>query len=184
MHLVRFALLLFPLLLMPQEKPVNDPPPAVLEAATRVLGSGVTVIRYGHLSSPDMTEAIAVTPNSDDRNSGLISRAVVLRQAGTSWNSELTVDKVIRNTQGFVGATSLDQVHPSPQYKLSTFTRPFDDGKTRFVLELTPAAADGKPAGPSVYVSWNPLLGRYQQISLQGYGFEPEVHELMPAPPH
>jgi hypothetical protein len=189
MLLVRIAFLslLFPAITLAQvqsssyserKSAVDAPPPtAALELATRVLGPESKVIRYGHLSAPDLDEVIVGIPASGSDGATLISRLAILRQQGSNWSSDLTVDKVIRNSQGFLGATSLDQVHPSSFYKLSFFTRGFEDGKTRFVIELAPYTADGKSAGPSVYISWNPLVGRYQQISLEGYGFEPELHE-------
>jgi hypothetical protein len=88
---------------------------------------------------------------------------------------------VIRNPQGFLGATALDQLRRSDLYKVELFNRLFDDGKNRFVIQLTPVTADGRPSAPSIFVSWNFVIGRYQQISMQGYGFEPELHEPLPA---
>lgn len=187
MFLVRIILLLLlSVLSIAQVRPIDDPPTvdgATTEAAVRVIGPGATVVRFGHLSSPDQNEAIAVVElaPANYRTKQTISRLVVLRQSGSNWTADLTVDKVIRNPQGFLGATSLDLLHRSDIYKVDFFERKFDDGKNRFVIQLTPAAADGKPTGPSVYVSWNPLIGRYQQISLQDYGFEPELHEQLPS---
>lgn len=167
---------------MAQDRRASDPPvpPPALEAATRILGPGSTILRHGHLSGPDQTEAVAVVA-AFTAEKPIVSKLVILRQAGSAWNADLTVDKVIRNTQGFIGAIAIDKVHRSDLYRVNLSTRVFDDGKNRFVIELTPSNADGKPSGPSVYVSWNPIVGRYQQISLEGYGFEPELHEPLPA---
>jgi hypothetical protein len=182
MLLVRALLsLLLSMSVMAQDRRASDPVPApVLEVATRTLGSGATIIRYGHLSGPEQTEAVAVVPGSTS-DKAVVSKLVVLRQLGSNWNADLTVDKVIRNTQGFVGAIAIDQVHRSDHYLVHVSNRIFEDGKNRFVIELTPSTADGKSSGPSVYISWNSIVGRYQQISLQGYGFEPELHEPLPA---
>jgi hypothetical protein len=187
MSLARLALsLLLPLLSMAQFRPMDDHAPedaATTEAAVRAIGSGAIVVRSGHLSSPDQNEAIAVVDGGSTsfETKRTVSRLVVLRQNGSNWTAALTVDKVIRNPQGFLGVTSLDQLRRSDIYKVNFFKRTFDDGKDRFVIQLTPTNADGKAAAPSVYVSWNPLVGRYQQISLQNYGFEPEIHEPLPA---
>ncbi len=176
MSFLRIAFLLLPLLSMAQAQPVDD---AALEAATRILGPGTTVLRSGHLSAPDQTEVIAGVPVSGKEN--IVSRCTVLRQTGKTWTPDLTVDKVIRNQQGFLGATALDQVKRSDLYKVELFNHLFDDGKNRFVIQLTPVSADGRPSAPSIHVSWNPIVGRYQQISMQGYGFEPELNDPLPA---
>jgi hypothetical protein len=167
-----------------QSKPSADPSPsaALLDAATRVAGSGAKIIRFGHLSAPDLEEAVvAVVSSTSSRDGLLVTKLVVLRQVGSSWSPDLTVDKVIRNPQGFLGATALDQLRRSDLYKVELFNHLFDDGKNRFVIQLTPVTAEGRPSAPSIYVSWNFVIARYQQISLQGYGFEPELHEPLPA---
>ena len=166
-----------------QSKPAADPSPAsaaVLDAATRVAGPGAKIIRFGHLSSPDLDEAIVAIPATATQGQ-LVTKLVVLRQVGSNWTPDLTVDKVVRNPQGYLGAVTLDQVRRSDLYKVELFNHLFEDGKSRFVIQVTPVAADGRPAAPSVYVSWNSIVGRYQQISMQGYGFEPELHEPLPA---
>jgi hypothetical protein len=169
---------------MAQVRPIDDPPTvdaATTEAAVKAIGPEASVVRFGHFSSPDQFEAIAVVDAPSFYRKQAISRMVVLRKAGSNWTADLTVDRVIRNPTGFIGATSLDQIHRSDLYKIAFFNRTFDDGKARFVVQLTTVDADGKATGPSVYVSWNPLVGRYQQISLQDYGFEPEIHEPLPS---
>ena len=167
-----------------QSKPSADPAPsaALLDAASRVAGPGAKIIRFGHLSAPDLDEAIVAAVSSTPSRDGLlVTKLVVLRQVGSTWTPDLTVDKVIRNPQGFLGATALDQLRRSDLYKVELFNRLFDDGKNRFVIQLIPVTADGRPFAPSIYVSWNFVIGRYQQISMQGYGFEPELHEPLPA---
>jgi hypothetical protein len=197
MSLVRIICLwLFPALMIAQApskpsaphvaKTAADPAPpaAVRDAADRILGSTATILRFGHLSSADQTEAVVAIPIPTTPKSGdalTVSRLAILREHGSDWKPDLSVDRVIRNSQGFLGATSLDQVHPSDTYKVVLSNRAFEDGKERFVIQLTPVDAEGETTAPSVYVSWNPLVGRYQQISLQGYGFEPEIHEPLPA---
>jgi hypothetical protein len=169
-----------------QSKPSADlaPPAALLDAAIRIAGPGAKIIRFGHLSAPELDEAIVAVPSSTSPREGeFVTKLVVLRHVGSNWNADLTVDKAIRNPQGFLGAASLDQVRRSDLYKVELFNHLFDDGKNRFVIELTPVTTDGLPSAPSVYVSWNPIIERYQQISMRGYGFEPELHEPLPANP-
>lgn len=160
------------------------PPAAVLDAATRVAGPGARIIRYGHLSAPDLDEAIVAVPATASTSShdGLLAtKLVVLRQVSSNWTPDLTVDKIVRNPQGFLGATALDQLRRSDIYEVVLSSHTFDDGKNRFVIQLTPVTADGRQSAPSIHVSWNSIVGRYQQISMQGYGFEPELHEPLPA---
>jgi hypothetical protein len=158
------------------------PSAALLDAVTRFVGPGAKIIRFGHLSAPDLDEAVVAAVSSTSASDSLLAtKLVVLRRVGSKWTPDLTVDKVVRNPQGFLGASALDQVRRSDLYKVELFNHQFEDGRNRFVIQLTPVGADGRPSAPSIYVSWNSIVGRYQQISMQGYGFEPELHEPLPA---
>jgi hypothetical protein len=163
---------------VPAEGATNDPPAEVRALVTRTLGDGAQVLRYGHLSAPDTIEAIgAVTeteiPESPDGIA--VSRLALLRRQGTQWVTALSVDKFIRNDAGTIAASS-GNVTSSVLYRVAFFQHRFDDGRQRWVLQLTPINRAGERIGRPVHVSWNELVGRYQEISLQGYGFQPEVH--------
>jgi hypothetical protein len=156
----------------------NDPPEEVRALITGALGDGAQVLRYGHLSAPDTIEAIgAVTdtgiPESPDGIA--VSRLVLMRQQGTQWVPALSVDKLIRNDAGTLAASS-GSASSSALYRVAFFQHRFEDGRQRWVIQLTPINRAGERIGPPVHVSWNELVGRYQEISLQGYGFQPEVH--------
>jgi len=160
-------------------KPILSVPPEVLNVATKVLGGSATVVRYGSLSDPDSLEAIAVTPApspSAARNEVTISQMIVFRREGDGWVNSLSVGSKIINPNGRIAGN----FGSNPRYRAAFFNRRFEDGRERFVIQLSPIDSAGNSIAPPVYISWNPMVGRYQQISLQGYGFQPETHGTLP----
>ncbi len=154
----------------------GDPPAGVRALMTGALGSGAQVIRFGHLSDPDSVEAIGAVPAPGMRESsdGIpISRLAMLRQNGTEWTTVLLADNTIRNDSGLIANTFQGG---TPLYRVNLFRRRFEDGRERFVIQLIPIKKTGERVGSPVNVSWNPSVGRYQQISLEGYGFQPEIY--------
>ena len=160
-------------------KPILSVPPEVLNVATKVLGGSARVVRYGPLSDPDSLEAIAVTPAPSPlatRNEVTISQMIVFRREGDGWVNSLSVGSKIINPNGRIAGN----FGSNPRYRAAFFNRRFEDGRERFVIQLSPIDSAGKSIAPPVYISWNPMVGRYQQISLQGYGFQPETHGSLP----
>ena len=154
-------------------------PPEVLNVATKVLGGSATVVRYGSLSEPDSLEAIAVVPApspASNRNDLTVLQLIVFRREGDAWVNSLSVGSRIINPAGRIAGN----FGSNPIYRVAFSTRRFDEGRERFVIQLTPIDSAGKSIAPPVYISWNQLVGRYQQISLQGYGFQPETHGSLP----
>lgn len=159
----------------PAAADVADAPPQVRALIARTLGNGAEILRYGHLSTPDSLEVIGAVPVAEIPNSPegfAVSRLVLLRQDGTQWNDALSVDKGIRNNDGNITRPR----ETSARYRVAFFEHHFDDGRQRWILQFTPTNAEGESTGRPVHVSWNEILGRYQQISLEGYGFQPEFH--------
>jgi hypothetical protein len=154
-----------------------DPPPGIRTLVTRALGAAAEVIRFGHLSDPDSLEVIGAVPApgvNQSQEAMVVSRLAVFRENGSQWMIGLRADKAIRNDWGLV-ANPFGNLPASPLYRVSFFQRRFDDGHERFVIQLTPINSAGENIGKPVHVSWNTSIGRYQQISLQGYGFQPEL---------
>lgn len=152
-----------------------DPPPEVQAVVTHALGDGATVLRFGHLGTPDSLEVVGAVPAPGipvTRDGIAVLRLVLLRQQGSQWVNAVTVDRGIRNNDGSIGGPRA----VSPLYRVTFFQHRFDDGQLRWVMQLTPINKSGERIGRPVHVSWNEILGRYQQISLQGYGFQPETH--------
>lgn len=155
--------------------PVSDPPPEVRALLTRTLGNGAEILRYGHFSTPDSMEAVGFVPATGIPNSPdgvAASRLVLLRQEGSQWSDALSVDKGIRNNEGAITSSR----EKSPLYRVAFFEHRFDDGRQRWIMQFTPINQAGERTGRPVHVSWNDILGRYQQISMEGYGFQPEFH--------
>ncbi len=153
----------------------SGPPPQLRSLVTRALGSGAEIIRYGHLSTPDSVEAIGAVlavgiPNSPGGNA--VSRLALLRQEGNQWISALFVNNRIRNNDGEITESS----ERSSLYRVAFFEHRFDDGRERWIMQFTPINQTGEPNGRPIHVSWNEMLSRYQQISMEGYGFQPEFH--------
>lgn len=154
---------------------VSDPPPEIRALVTRTLGNGAEILRYGHLSTPDSQEAIGAIlatgiPKSPDGIA--VSHLALFRQDGAQWIEALSVDKGIRNEDG----TITPPRETSGLYRVAFFEHRFDDGRQRWVLQFTPINQGGESTGHPIHISWNEILGRYQQISLEGYGFQPEFH--------
>jgi hypothetical protein len=159
----------------PPATTVDPPPPEVEAAVTHALGVGATVLRYGHLGTPDSLEVVGAVPApgiAATRDGVAVSRLTLLRQQGPEWVNAVTVNRGIRNNDGDIGGPRA----VSALYRVSFFQHVFDDGRQRWVMQLTPIDQSGERIGPPVHLSWNEILDRYQQISLQGYGFQPEVH--------
>lgn len=160
---------------LPASATAPDPPAEVRAIITHALGNGAEIIRYGHLSTPDALEAIGAIPAPGIRNSPdgvAVSRLALLRQDGTQWIEALSVDKGIRNNDGAISAPR----EIAPFYRVTFFQHRFDDGRQRWIMQFTPINQAGERTGRPIHVSWNEMLDRYQQISLEGYGFQPEFH--------
>ena len=154
-------------------------PPEVLNVATKVLGGSAAVVRYGALSDADSLEAIAVVPvpsPSGDKKELTVSQLIVFRREGDGWVNSLSVGSKILNPGGRIAGN----FGSNPLFRVAFSTRRFEEGRVRFVIQLTPIESAGKFIAPTIYISWNPMVGRYQQISLQGYGFQPETHGSLP----
>ena len=154
---------------------VPDPPPEIQALVAKTLGSGAEILRYGHLSTPDSLEVVGAVPATGIPKSpeGIaVSRLTLLRQEGNQWTNALSVSNGIRNNDGAITARS----EKSALYRVTFFEHRFDDGRQRWLMQFIPINQAGDRTGRPVCVSWNEILGRYQQISLEGYGFQPEFH--------
>jgi len=159
----------------PAAAAVPEPPAEVRALIASVLGNGAEILRYGHLSTPDSQEAIGVVPAAGiaTSNDGVaVSRLALLRLEGNQWANALSVSNGIRNNNGAITSRS----ERSPLYRVTFFQHRFDDGRQRWIMQFTPIDQTGKTTGRPIHVSWNEMLGRYQQISMEGYGFQPEFH--------
>ncbi len=155
--------------------PAPDPPPEVRALVARSLGDGAEILRYGHLSTPDSLEVIGAIPATGiphPSSAVEVSRLALLRQEGNKWVSALSVSNGIRNNDGAI----TEPKEKSPVYQVTFFQHRFDDGRQRWILQFTPINKTGDPSGLPIHVSWNEMLGRYQRISVEGYGFQPEFH--------
>jgi hypothetical protein len=152
-----------------------DPSPEVRTLITRALGAGAELLRYGHFGTPDSLEVIGAVPAAGIPNSSdgvAVSRLALLRQEANQWTNDLSVSNGIRNNDGAITTPS----EKSPLYRVTFFQHRFDDGRQRWIMQFTPINQSGEPNGRPIHVSWNEMLERYQRISLEGYGFQPEFH--------
>src|SRR3569833_2952222 len=97
LFLITYFLLSASAIASAQSKPSADPAPsaALVDAATRVAGRGAKILRSGHLSAPDVDEAVVAAVSSIPSRDGLlVTKLVVLRQVSSRWSPDLTVDKV------------------------------------------------------------------------------------------
>ena len=153
----------------------SDPPSEIQALVAKALGNSAELLRYGHLSTPESLEVIGAVPASGIPKSpdGIaVSRLAVLRQEGNQWANALTVSDGIRNNDGEITTGA----QKSALYRVTFFQHRFEDGRQRWIMQFTPVNAEGERTGQAIDISWNEIPGRYQQISLEGYGFQPEFH--------
>ena len=157
-------------------------PPDCMSAVRASLGPGAVVLRYGHLSTTTASEALAVVKLASaptHRECVPVSRAAVFRLEKSGWKIALDAAKEIRNTEGYIGLSYIDDAHVLYGYCLST-TDKRSDGVPAFSLYLSSLERDGTEGLPTE-ISWNQSVGRYQEVTANaGSRFKPELKN----PPH
>jgi hypothetical protein len=157
----------------------NEPvPQSCVDAAKKVLGNKAEVVRFGHLSGTDALEAVAIV-NSNRfvaNNDGMaVSRLAILRLEDGGWKSILDAYKNVTNAEGYVGIDYVDDSTING-YRVS-FS---DEGKSSFTVDIGYLASNGESEGLPMEISWNPAIGRYQEVERGEDVFKPEIKN----PPH
>jgi hypothetical protein len=156
-----------------------------LEAARKALGARAVVLKCDVLDTPGIREVIAVLPAKLPHNevTGMaILKMVILRHELKRWRPALMVARQIRNRVGYIGIEYIDDYSPFYGYWLR-FSDTRSDGKKAFDIDLTWIdSANGTTESASTEIAWNPLIGRYQEFTVNQdpEGFQPEVKN----PPH
>jgi hypothetical protein len=150
-----------------------------LQAARKMLGPGGEVLKCGHLNNATTLETIIATrvPGlKDDKHGISVSRLLVLRRNKSQWDIELTVDKEIKNSAGFIGVNFIDDSHPCPYYRVNFSDQGAkwgDRSPSLFTMVLVSITQQGKVDEDDLGlgIGWNPAVGRFQEIEPNGEEF-------------
>ena len=154
-----------------------------LGAAKKALGLSAEVLKCGHLTGGDALEVVAAVPLKSVKRRGddvPVSQLAILRERKSGWSAELSVNKQIKNSAGYIGIQFIDESAKELGYYVS-FSDHRSDETRGFVIFLSEIAPDGNPEWP-VQISWNPVVQRFQQYAgdEEPIGFKSEIKN----PPH
>jgi hypothetical protein len=152
-------------------------PPDIQKAADLALGSETEVLAYGDLSKSGPQEILAINrlkaaPPGVSAEGILLTRAVILENAGTSWKQTFLCDEHLKNTKGFLGGTPLAPVNGwRLQYEQH------DKGLEMYFTPLMSPKGEGGHVLP-VGIRWNPKVKRYQSLDRTFENFLGELPAL------
>jgi hypothetical protein len=152
---------------------------ACVTAAREKLGPDAAVLRCGHLSDSGALETLAVVKLASIAGQGncvAVSRLAVLRHDGTEWKAELEADQQIKNPEGYIGLSYIDDSYKVRGYCL-TVTDRRTGSREPFSIALGYITKNGRFEGVPVYIGWNSKVGRYQEFAGNddAAGFNSEV---------
>jgi len=152
-------------------------PPDIQKAAELALGSETEVLAYGDLSKSGLQQILAINrlkaaPPGVSAEGILLTRAVILENAGTSWKQIFLCDEHLKNTKGFLGGTPLAPVNGwRLQYEQH------DKGLEMYFTPLMSPKGEGGHVLP-VGIRWNPKVKRYQSLDRTFENFLGELPAL------
>jgi hypothetical protein len=141
------------------QEPKAAVPPEIQLVAQAALGNGAEVLAMGNLSQSGDQEVLAVNPIKEETAKGpgvLISRAVVVGNAGGKWAELFRCDEYLKNPQGYLVAT--------PTQAVSSWRLQFSNTEQGLAMYFTPVGISVNGAPPRIGVRWNPKLKRYQSL--------------------
>jgi hypothetical protein len=152
-------------------------PTDIQKAAELALGSETEVLAYGDLSKSGLQQILAINrlkaaPPGVSAEGILLTRAVILENAGPSWKQIFLCDEHLKNTKGFLGGTPLAPVNGwRLQYEQH------DKGLEMYFTPLMSAKGEGGHVLP-VGIRWNPRVKRYQSLDRTFENFLGELPAL------
>jgi hypothetical protein len=152
-------------------------PTDIQKAAELALGSETEVLAYGDLSKSGLQQILAINrlkaaPPGVSAEGILLTRAVILENAGPSWKQIFLCDEHLKNTKGFLGGTPLAPVNGwRLQYEQH------DKGLEMYFTPLMSAKGEGGHVLP-VGIRWNPKVKRYQSLDRTFENFLGELPAL------
>jgi hypothetical protein len=147
-----------------------------LDAAHQVLGNYATIVRYGELNRPGLTEAVAVVkrgPNSASAGQPISDLAILQFRDG-AWKVALSTDKYgAKNNKGYLGVAFLNDSISKAAFHVRFLQRP--TGRPRFTILLSSDSKSGKAGALPVVIGWSAKAERYEALDDKGTNFLPEV---------
>jgi hypothetical protein len=145
------------------------------KAAEKSLGSETEVLLYGDLAKNGAQQLLAINrmkTTPQERVLGtVVTRAVVLENAGSSWKEILRCDEHLENPRGYLGNIPLASVNG---WRLQTE----QDGDKGLELYFTPVTDPKGARALPIEVRWNPKAKRYQSLDRNFQKFLGEVPAL------
>jgi hypothetical protein len=149
------------------------------DAAKRLLGPKVEILKCGFLNDTTILETVAIvgigcTPLHHEGT--LVSRLAVLRKESSGWKAVLDVGKEITNGEGYVGIDYIDDSFQFHGYRI-VLADHRSDGKPSFTIRLSYITQDGESDGIPLEIAWNEKVGRYQEFTANEVpeGFRSEI---------
>lgn len=170
----------------PVSSALNQQQKECLAEAQKALGMKAQVVRCGELNTPGIQEVVAVIPAEYPPSSDTslkIWKLVILRHEPTGWRTVLTASREIQNEAGYVGLEFIDDDFKFMGYQLRLRDERPDESTVFAVNLIYIESADGGSDQVGIEIAWNPAVGRYQEVPLEGDGsenFKPEIKN----PPH
>jgi hypothetical protein len=152
-------------------------PDDVQKAAELALGSETEVLAYGDLSRSGPQQILAINrlkaaPPGVSVEGTLLTRAVILENARSSWKQIFLCDEHLKNTKGFLGGTPLAPVNGwRLQYEQH------EKGLEMYFTPIMSPKGEGGHVLP-VGVRWNPKAKRYQSLDRTFENFLGELPSL------
>ena len=152
-------------------------PADIQKTAELALGSETDVLAYGDLSQSGPQQILAINrlkaaPPGVSAEGILLTRAVILENAGTSWKQIFLCDEHLKNTKGFLGGTPLAAVNGwRLQYEQH------DKGLEMYFTPLMSPKGEGGHVLP-VGIRWNPKVKRYESLDRTFENFLGELPAL------
>jgi hypothetical protein len=165
---------------------LNQQQKECLAEARKALGINAQVLRCSELNTPGIQEVVAVIPAKYPPSSDTslkIWKLVILRHEPKGWRTALTASRQIQNDAGYIGLEFIDDDFKFMGYQLRLSDERSDDHTVFAVNLIYIESADGGSDQIGTEIAWNPAVGRYQEVPLEGEGseeFKPEIKN----PPH
>ena len=161
-------------------------PPELQTVANTLLGSSAEVLAFGDLAHNGHEQALVVnrviaTPRTARESAAPetdgvpFTRAAVIERDGTRWIEVLRCDEHLTNPKGFLAGTPLS---PVTGWRVRPDKRSDKKDNAEQAFYFTPLEAQDAARAPTITVSWNPKVKRYQVLDRSSQQFLGELGSL------
>jgi hypothetical protein len=170
----------------PVEQGERAVPPEVQTVANTLLGSSAEVLAFGDLAHNGHEQALVVNrvisspriarETAAPETEGVpFTRAAVIERDGTRWIQVLRCDEHLTNPKGFLAGAPLS---PVTGWRVQPVKKPDEKDDAVQAFYFTPLEAQDTARAPTITVSWNPNVRRYQVVDRTTQQFLGELASL------